>query len=367
MRAVFVFLLIFFTAFAAFGAPVVQSVAPNTGFSFGDTRVSVLGSGFSSSDTTIYCNTPGNVCPIRVWFGDVTASVISFTPNQIDVFAPGQNLANVDVRVEFVNGGGEFTLANGFNYKVDANPGPMNYTRYLVPVSGYPVAGAHGSLWEADLVLFNDSDVMMFPIGQFCDPIILSPCFTPALQPKQTQIATLWPYPSENPAAGSFLHIPTPLAASTSKRVRAYDISRSTKSLGVEIPIVTMDEFSPRIVLTTVPVAENYRASLRIYGATEAPEQVVVRVVAELGSEVLDERTVDLAGLVTTEPALFPATPAYARIDPLNDAIRALGNAVRVEVQSVATFPNEYPNPIWAFITITNNETQEVTVISPQR
>lgn len=364
-RIFFLVLLIFFTAFAAFGAPVITSIAPNTGWTFGDTRVQISGSGFTSG-AYVRCETES--CPVLVWFGNVTGHVISVTPETIDVYAPGEPAGSVDVRVERADAGGEVTLANGFHYSETANPGRINYTRYLVPVSGEVVLGAHGSRWVSELTMYNKDDAAtLYPIGQFCSPILLAPCLPVLLAPLKTDRFRLYPLP-EPGATGSFLYIPTPLAPLITKQLRVRDLSRSEKSLGAEVPIVPDDELATNIWFVDVPTDPNFRVSLRIYGPDERPQKAIVRVMPYSQSTAYAVLPVDLAGITNVAPPEFPLNPAYVRVDPITDAVRASGEEhVRIAVESVAQFPDEFSPPIWAFLTITNNETQEVTVISPQR
>ena len=61
--------------------------------------------------------------------------------------------------------------------------------------------------------------------------------------------------------------------------------------------------------------------------------------------------------------------PRYGAADPLTPVVRSAGAArVRVEVESESgTSPaDEFLAPIWATVSLTNNTTQQVTVISPQ-
>jgi hypothetical protein len=91
------------------GTPTVTSVLPSSGSNDGNTRVTIVGSGF--------------VAPVQVFFGPAEATVLSVAYNQIVTLSPpatgiglpNQN-ATVDVRVHEVNSGQDGTLAGGFKY-----------------------------------------------------------------------------------------------------------------------------------------------------------------------------------------------------------------------------------------------------------
>ena len=76
----------------------------------------------------------------------------------------------------------------------------------------------------------------------------------------------------------------------------------------------------------------------------------------------MKEEAIELEGIVEIVPSPFPNPPAYAQLDPLTPAVRAAGPRVLVEVTS----PVE-DLPLWAFISLTNNATQQVTAITPHR
>jgi hypothetical protein len=89
--------------------PRITAVLPSSGTNEGNTRVSIIGSGFAA--------------PVQVFFGNVEAEVVSVFFNQVVVLTPpafgaGQDNLNqqVDVRVRNVTSGREDTLAGGFRY-----------------------------------------------------------------------------------------------------------------------------------------------------------------------------------------------------------------------------------------------------------
>jgi uncharacterized repeat protein (TIGR01451 family) len=89
--------------------PTITAVLPASGVNEGNTRVTIIGSGFQA--------------PVQVFFGNVEATVVSVSFNQIVVLTPaafgaGRDNLNqtVDVRVHNVTSGKDATLAGGYRY-----------------------------------------------------------------------------------------------------------------------------------------------------------------------------------------------------------------------------------------------------------
>jgi uncharacterized repeat protein (TIGR01451 family) len=89
--------------------PTITAVLPSSGVNEGNTRVTIIGSGFQA--------------PVQVFFGNVEATVVSVSFNQIVVLTPaafgaGRDNLNktVDVRVHNVTSGLDATLTAGYRY-----------------------------------------------------------------------------------------------------------------------------------------------------------------------------------------------------------------------------------------------------------
>jgi len=122
--------------------PQIFSLSPTTGSNDGGTRVTIVGTGFSS--------------PVQVFFEggspkvSIEASVVSVTPTQIVILSPpargfGNALANnpVDVRVKNLNSGFETTATGGFHYGSKSlitsfAPGQLEYndTTTIITIQG---------------------------------------------------------------------------------------------------------------------------------------------------------------------------------------------------------------------------------------
>lgn len=94
---------------AAGNVPTITAILPSTGTKSGNTRVTIVGSGFSS--------------PLQVFFGGVEATVLSVSYNQIIALTPpviaGGPVAvgtPIDVRVHEVTSGTDGVLVGGYRY-----------------------------------------------------------------------------------------------------------------------------------------------------------------------------------------------------------------------------------------------------------
>jgi len=355
MRTSLVALLVVFIAVTAGAQPVITDFDPQEGFTFGPTHVTINGSGF-------------NGVFLEVYFGDVKATVLERTPTTLRVLAlPSADGSirpegHVDVIVRVAQGEAR---RQGFYFSPLAQPGEEDYTPVLVPLTSGTFAGANGSLWTSQLRVFNSSTLPLRMPGP--EVIIGSPPIdpTPVVGPRKTQ--QVFVNGQGPPFDGAFLYVPKPLADAPKWSLRVRDLSKNAGSLGTAIPVVNAEDFQGNITLHDLPIDPNTRATLRIYGLTEAPMQVGISVYAENIDTVLEQRNVDLDGTVHVLYDPFPPFPAYAVLDPFSPAIRESGlSHVRIEITNYNENLSPPPPPIWAFVSFTNNTTQQVTVVTPQ-
>ncbi|HKO57813.1 MAG TPA: hypothetical protein VJ276_18235 [Thermoanaerobaculia bacterium] len=159
---------------------------------------------------------------------------------------------------------------------------------------------------------------------------------------------------------GQFLYVTHAAADRVRFSIRVRDVAHEDTNWGTEIPVVRDDQyFGQTFSLLGIPTDARFRQSLRIYeSALEGKGRVEVKVFPmsdgpPLGTAVLD--------LPSQEPFIY--NPGNAEILSLSDAfpaIRGAGN-VRVEIT-----PLTDGGAVWAFVSITNNETQQVSLVTPQ-
>jgi hypothetical protein len=349
------FLLVLFAVHAV-AAPSITRIDPLEGFTYGPTHVTIEGTGFTDG-------------AVEVFFDDVKATVLSVTPTVIRVLAlPSANgaprqsgFADVTVRVA---GSGEAILSDAFDFHPSAQPGREDYDVVLVPLTSSNVPGAHGSTWSSELRIFNASHIPLRLPGP--EEVIQELPYDPAVVVGRHETKQVFLNQRQAGVDGAFLYVPKPLAYAPKMSLRVRDTSKNAASLGTDIPVVSALDAGGDLTLIDIPVASQYRATLRIYSFTEAPMQIGVTIYPEDGLTAIDQYTVRLHGIVNVEYDPFPAHPAYIALDPLTPAVRAAGDRVRIELTNYHQNLSPPPPPIWAFVSITNNETQQVTAVMPK-
>jgi hypothetical protein len=230
----------------------------------------------------------------------------------------------------------------------------------LLPILTPPVHGAFGSEFHTDLRIANDSENVVFLLGldsARCSPICLPTLFPLTLDPNEEvgpEDITL----SGSP--GRFVFIAADQVSSLSMNLRVHDVTRAGLNYGTEIPIVRERDFKTnRITFVGVPTDARFRNTLRIYG--ESPIDVLVTV-----GDLAPVR------LTLTGGFSFPGgpdlsqffKPAYAAFTSFPTGVAPVRVTVEAEVDFIPLLPIEAP--LWAFITVTNNDTQVISTITPQ-
>jgi hypothetical protein len=351
-------LLFVLLAVHAGAATVVGDFQPREGFTFAPTHVTIYGSGFTAG-------------AVEVFFGDVKATVLDVTPTMIRVLTnpvglsfneAGETFTSLSVRVA----GQEETFAPAlFFFSPYAQPGSEDFVPLLVPLTSLTVPGANGSSWTSELRIFNAATVPLRMPGP--EAFIVELPFDPAVNvpPRETEQVFLNHFTAG--VDGAFLYVPRTLAYAPKMSLRVRDLSKNAASLGTEIPVPSLDDAAGDITLIDIPVDPRYRATLRIYAFTEAPMHVGVTVYPEDGDAAIQQYDLELHGIIHIQPVELPPYPAYVAVDPLTSAVRASGQErVRIEITNYNAIVSPPPPKIWAFVSITNNDTQQVTAVTPR-
>lgn len=224
----------------------------------------------------------------------------------------------------------------------------------ITPSEGVP--GGFGSLWMTRMTGYNAAD----------EPVVASqsaifPCQTLCTPPPHTVPARSEFEPTVQGTNGGFVWIDRDNAHLISLYLRVQDVTRQSLTWGTEIPVVREGEFTDvPIQLLDVPVDERFRQTLRIYGFSADPSDVEVRVYSASG-ELLASRELRLASgrEYASQQTIHPA---YASIGWLLSEFPQLDSSIgEVRIEVVSTDGEK----IWAFVSVTNNETQHVTTITP--
>src|SRR5215212_9007325 len=345
--AVLALLFVAVAAVAEPPVPVVDSITPASGPVTGGTRVTLKGRNFDGGP----CQKEQG-CALAVRFVTphpqdccVTGvgKVISSSDTEIVIETPEHGNGLVDVYVASA-AGGRAVVKNGFRF------GRGGYKRVLVPVAWRGVvSGAFGSRWTTELtgrVFDKDKSI----------EVTRTPYSTP---PHLVQNAFVFDDFPERYTGGVFIYVPEEQYVDLGLRIR--DVSREEENYGTEVPLVTAEETSPAVavVLLDVTVGPKYRSTLRTYSFEGRRDWgFSIMIFPRGGTEILVFQSYHGGGFPVEE---FPSIPGQSQLDIGN--LLPAGYTGRVDVQLWGVPP--WGKRIWGMISVTNNDTQMVTMVTP--
>jgi hypothetical protein len=226
------------------------------------------------------------------------------------------------------------------------------FERILLPVvSEGP--GAFGARWTTDAWSENAED---YDVPFFRAPFPTPPCaapldcnFPPVPAGQRRRVDPSYP-------TGIFLY--PERGADIRLGVLVRDLSRQSEALGAEVPVVREDDWKTgAVTLLNVPSDPRFRVALRIYMEEEIESFPVapIRITRMNGQEVIET----VVAMDRSYNGQIPSTGFIA--DILTHYSVPPGEPLRVEVRAP-----QNSGRFWAFISVTNNVTQHVTIISPQ-
>lgn len=342
-------------AITAFSDPVITSVTPSSGPVTGGTTITIKGTGFS--DNCVICSPPLSVAPEVFFYETPAASVKFIDSTTLEVVTPAHLPAKVPIRVRQLDGSQPVTVANAFEFTGEPADG---FDPILFPIFTAPVRGAFDSEFHTRARMWNQSEsetVMLYGRDTAC--YLFSPHLD-GLIPLELQQGGIDQVmlPDCSPSIGRVFWVAKD-KDTIAANLRVTDVTRQATSHGVEIPVVHKDDFTAgRISLLGVPLDPKFRNTLRIYSIGPGPRNVVVQI---------GNRTHQLAlqaGGDVFQPAYaqFTDFPLPADMPPGQQTVRVVIDPI--PPCPICPLPHVLP-PIWAFITVTNNETQQITTITP--
>jgi IPT/TIG domain len=229
-----------------------------------------------------------------------------------------------------------------------AVPSRKFFEKILLPVV-YNGPGAFGSNWVTELSLRNDNTYSVEPWRAIDNSFSIAPSM-PLL------------FGSGNAPSGLFVVVPRPAAPGIAFHAGVRDTSRADQEWSTEIPVVREEQFSAAGVdLLDIPTDARFRTMLRVYSPTNpVPEYAksvhVIVYSLEDGTTIrqLDLPFTDPTGC--SDPVSCAEHPSYASVADVTAGLHAQRVGIRLQAYV----------PLWAFATVTNNQTQHVTVVSPQ-
>jgi len=329
----------------------VTAVLPASGVVTGGGFVHIRGVGLHGA--TQGC--PGPSCTNSVKFGDASARIVSNTVSEIVAIAPPHAAGSVDVTVTITGIPAPLVLTNAYRYQSRSNE---ELERILVPVAASG-PGPSSARFETEILITNASDESVPVMGaDVLQNLGISPIPIPTLPPHTTGTFTdmLFNMPGH---AGAFIYVPARLARDVITKVRVHDTSRDDAAFGVEIPAVSDLDYAATVRLAGIPTDPRFRTTLRVYAYDERNFGPVTLRVRDAADGTLLATVPVALSAVRLEEDILPAS-AQLSLDAIIEPLRSHAR-LRIDIAD-----SDALRPIWGFVSITNNQTQEITLVTPQ-
>jgi hypothetical protein len=243
----------------------------------------------------------------------------------------------------------------------------QQYERFLLPVYfSEGIRGEHGSLWRVRFTAHNPTEAD-FHI-EWCSP---EPPVTPCpgqllqsawLETGETQDVLPAVAGPDRGIHGRVLYVrpfPSPPGdpRALAFQLRIVDESRTALNAGTAVPVIRESQFLRTTAhLLNVPRHPNFRLLLRIYELDLPEAEFAIRTYDHATGNLVNERRMTLT--MPPQQGSLRFDPGYAEVADLVDG---LVERFRVEVE-----PLTEGSAFWTVVSITNNESQHVTLVTPQ-
>ncbi len=357
MKHTFFALLVSVSAFAQ--VPVVQSIIPDKGPESGGTEVVIRGINLS---TQVACILP---CPPRVGFGNIFVDATEVSDQQLKATTPVHSSGVVDVTIA-IPGRPNLIVEDGFTFADDIE---SPYEAVLLPLY-FPgiIPGAFGTQWATDLWIHNGGTGSVSIADKVCPSTTPCPPVIPVTRPlvagHSLHNPTEFFRPSRNNPS-QILYLSKDGAKDVSFGLRVADTSRHALNGGTDLPVIREGELLTGTAQLHNVSLENstFRILLRVYDLSYSEAQFAVRFYPATHEDPHPSVYSLTLTASTQRQAPFRAEAAYAELDiaQLLNLRLAWPQVARIEIEPL-TPGSRY----WAFVSLTNNETQLVTLITPQ-
>jgi hypothetical protein len=285
---------------------------------------------------------------VRLRVGGVEVALTSTNDGGAWFIPPSHDAGLVDI--ELVKGD-VVEVATAALFYAPPRPVPSTVERVLFPVLD-SVSGAHGSNWISEVVLANPNPWTVYDIGQI-HPIrcAILPCFT-RLQP-----GSIMAFEGRSFPRGVALLLPRGESERLSFSLRVRDTSRVSEGFGTRVPVVRERHMlrNHPVTLLDVPREPKYRVKVRFYALAPFFEEVPVGTLT-IVDQATGARTQQQVTFARAEDDVDERQPAFAELDlPTGAAGQRVSLYLQPPAESLA----------WGFASVTNNETQQVTIVTP--
>jgi hypothetical protein len=354
-----VFLAVLFSSSAAMaaGLPHIASITPASGSIAGGDAVTI-----TTENLPFDCPVCSPPYAISVSFGSARSLDVRFTQdgNTLTAITPPHAAGPVDVIVSNNYYVISTTTTNGFTYttQFDADTvEPILVPAPLVPASA-PLPGAGGSRWASELFLRNGS---LTQVTAFLGDRQCLTCDPPSL-PAEAQPGVVIQLEGDSTLPGHMLYVQKSEVTFFAFSLRVRDLSGAVQNDGTELPVVRASRLTKGpIELLNVPLNSTSRAALRLFETDVAAgidPVAQVTVTSMTDPQVSGSVRVTLAHDQSSGFSGILRAPGYATINDLKQFLNLPEGRYHIEVVPVA-----YEG--WAYVALSNNQTQLVTAITP--
>jgi len=294
-------------------------------------------------EVTIQSNQRHQFKAPQVFFGDVSSPRVTLVnPDIVKAVVPAHPRGLVALTVR--DGDVVLSMFSPFAYV------PV-LEEILIPIAFQPIV-TNGTRWVSDISIYNDSDDTVSIDPEECNFIGLwSYCSQGGRRVPPRSSMRIEPRFTSADRPAMFLYPPTDQADRLHLSVRLRETTRDPDGPGTEIPVVRSRDFKKlQVWLPSVPVSVRFRSTLRVYTRANF---VTVRVKDNATGELLKEWTGRQFSPTDSDPfgtLTFPGLLEAAEVRS--------HEKVRIEVESWL--------PVWALLTLTDNESQRVQIFTPQ-
>lgn len=289
---------------------------------------------------TIVVSNPFAPLPGTVKIDGADAPLRGVTESAFTVDGPAHAAGAVDVTV--TSEAGSRTARVGLIYFDPARPDPAAFEPILFPVA-LQGAGAFGSNWTTDNhILLSDG----FITARFSEVLPCTGCGS-----ELSRARAIVRLDNHDRPWGRVLYAMRGTLGDVTFFSRVRDLSRQAESAGVQIPVVREGDFrAGRLAFPNVPTDGRYRYMLRVW---------------TMDDDMLFVSSSSGPAAVVQTARIPGAAMSFASIDATPVLRQVTGSPLTiVVVQHI--FGSTAQPPLWAMLSITNNETQQVTIISPR-
>lgn len=275
--------------------------------------------------------------------GDIAAVVPDHAPGLVDVVVVDRDGKATTAIEAFLYPGAQADLSG-------------EHERVIYPIA-FDGPGAHGSDWRTANYILNRGPIEIDPAGFFAGRTPPTSQVSDTIEPEQ-RLQLL----SVNRDGGLLAFVPRGMESWLAYSSHIADRSRRATDAGTELPVIHEKDAGGRLTILDVPLTTESRQTLRIYDldAIDGREVNVDFLIEGRTDHVIIPATLTHRIVCVTSPC-YPENPTYAVLNL--DAIPQLRNAGKADI-TIRGRTNDAL--LWAFVSVTNNDTQHVTMYSPQ-